>query len=174
MHEAVRVHRALPCASVFAYCTRIGKTHFVRHEASLKRWVGAEAKPEEARKSWLERMLPETSEQKRLARLEAKQASQLDKLMIACNKGKLHEVERLLQPEIGGMHEHAPTRCTRACHLLDATHEHAHAFQVMKACVTLQAEQCKEQGDSALVEMAGQKRPMTHAVSKRGRASSRP
>ena len=97
-------------ASVFAYCTRIGKTHFVRHEASLKRWVGAEAKPEEARKSWLERMLPETSEQKRLARLEAKQASQLDKLMIACNKGKLHEVERLLQPEIGGMHEHAPTR----------------------------------------------------------------
>ena len=79
MHEAVRVHRALPCASVFAYCTRIGKTHFVRHEASLKRWVGAEAKPEEARKSWLERMLPETSEQKRLARLEAKQASQLDK-----------------------------------------------------------------------------------------------
>ena len=96
-------------ASVFAYCTRIRKTHF-RHEASLKRWVGAEAKPEEARKSWLERMLPETSEQKRLARLEAKQASQLDKLMIACNKGKLHEVERLLQPEIGGMHEHAPTR----------------------------------------------------------------
>lgn len=87
--------------------------HIFRHEASLKRWVGAEAKSEgdadKARKSWLEQMLPETSEQKRLARREAKQASQLDKLMIACNKGKLQEVERLLQPEIGGMHKHAPT-----------------------------------------------------------------
>ena len=102
-------------AQVCLRIVHVLERHIVRHEASLKRWVGAEAKPEEARKSWLERMLPETSEQKRLARLEAKQASQLDKLMIACNKGKLHEVERLLQPEIGGMHEHAPTRTrTRA------------------------------------------------------------
>ena len=97
-------------AQVCLRIVHVFERHIVRHEASLKRWVGAEAKPEEARKSWLERMLPETSEQKRLARLEAKQASQLDKLMIACNKGKLHEVERLLQPDIGGMHEHAPTR----------------------------------------------------------------